>query len=352
MNTGDVIRSCRREQNLTQESLAELLSVSPQAVSRWETGLAMPDISLVPRICGLFGISADRLLCIDIQKKENAIREISEKAREKESDGYGAEAVRILRAGLLDYPNSWKLTADLADALFCEGEFEESLTLARRAMEHASDMEIHAQAVFTASCVLDRTGRHGEAVNLANTVPETGRHDLLRHLLTGEERIGELKHIALIDAGSAFLAVWQLCLAEDGKGGRAFGEEERERMLEGLLDLYRTFFADGDLFFYAQFPEKIHRELAKLAAARGEREKALGHLRESVRYGLEFADYDPGAPHTTLWIRGETDGGWVKGSPAFDYRAEMRKELEDPAFDVLREDGSMEEVFALIGGQG
>jgi hypothetical protein len=30
----------------------------------------------------------------------------------------------------------------------------------------------------------------------------------------------------------------------------------------------------------------------------------------------------------------------------------MRKELEDPAFDVLREDGSMEEVFALIGGQG
>ena len=45
MTFGQTIKSLRREANMTQEKLAELLSISPQAVSRWETDVAMPDIS-------------------------------------------------------------------------------------------------------------------------------------------------------------------------------------------------------------------------------------------------------------------------------------------------------------------
>ena len=348
MKPGEIIRKFRREQNLSQEALAEMLSVSPQAVSRWECGLAMPDISMIPRLCGVFDVSADTLLCIDAGKREENIRAVSEKAGKALEDGYGAEAVRILREGLLSWPNAWKLTADLADALFLEGEFEESLSLAGRVTEHCSDMEIHAQAVFTACCVLDKTGRKREAVELVNTVPETGRHDLLRHLLTGDEKIRELRHIALTDAGSALLAAWELADAKDDRGIPAYGPGEREKLLKQLLSLYLLFFEDGDLFFYAQFPEKICRELAKYAAARGERENAVSLLRESVRWGLQFADYAPDAPHTSLLFRGETDGGWVKVSPDFDYRKELRDALGDPAFDLLRGDGSMEEIAALI----
>lgn len=350
MNIGEVIKKCRHAQNLTQEALAEKLSVSPQAVSRWECGLALPDLAMIPRLCAIFDISADRLLCIDAGRREENIRAISEKARRALRDGYGGEAVRILREGLLSHPNAWKLAADLADALFLEGETEESLSLAERVTEHCPDMEIRAQAVFTACCVLDRTGRHREAVELANTVPETGRHDLLRHLLTGDERIRELRHIALIDAGSALLAAWQLAAAKDDRGDPAYGEEERERLLKQLLALYGLFFEEGDFYFYAQFPEMICRELAKLCLARGEKEAALSRLRESVRYGLQFAGCDPDAPHVSRIFRGERDGGWVKSAPEFDYREEMRKELADPAFDMLREDGSMDAIAEAIGG--
>ena len=45
MTFGQKIKSLRREANMTQENLAELLSISPQAISRWETDVAMPDIS-------------------------------------------------------------------------------------------------------------------------------------------------------------------------------------------------------------------------------------------------------------------------------------------------------------------
>jgi transcriptional regulator with XRE-family HTH domain len=48
MTFGQTIKALRKEANMTQENLAELLSISPQAVSRWETDVAMPDISLLP----------------------------------------------------------------------------------------------------------------------------------------------------------------------------------------------------------------------------------------------------------------------------------------------------------------
>lgn len=54
MSFGTIIKKLRRERDLTQEELAENLSISPQAISRWETDVAMPDISLLPILCNYF----------------------------------------------------------------------------------------------------------------------------------------------------------------------------------------------------------------------------------------------------------------------------------------------------------
>ena len=43
MSFGETIKDLRRNSNMTQEKLAEMLSISPQAVSRWETNIAMPE---------------------------------------------------------------------------------------------------------------------------------------------------------------------------------------------------------------------------------------------------------------------------------------------------------------------
>ncbi len=48
MDIGKKIKNLRSQKGITQETLADLLSVSPQAVSKWETGAAMPDILLLP----------------------------------------------------------------------------------------------------------------------------------------------------------------------------------------------------------------------------------------------------------------------------------------------------------------
>ena len=65
MSFGKTIKNLRRKHDMTQERLAEILSISPQAISRWETDMAMPDISLIAPLCNLFNITSDELLGID-----------------------------------------------------------------------------------------------------------------------------------------------------------------------------------------------------------------------------------------------------------------------------------------------
>ena len=61
MNIGNHIRQNRLRCNLTQEKLAEKLKVTAQAVSKWESSATMPDISLLPELATIFGITIDEL---------------------------------------------------------------------------------------------------------------------------------------------------------------------------------------------------------------------------------------------------------------------------------------------------
>jgi len=57
MKIGEKIKQLRTERGITQETLATHLNISPQAISKWENGTALPDIALVPAIVKFFGIT-------------------------------------------------------------------------------------------------------------------------------------------------------------------------------------------------------------------------------------------------------------------------------------------------------
>ncbi|MDE6925160.1 MAG: helix-turn-helix transcriptional regulator [Acetatifactor sp.] len=58
---GAFISQCRKEKNLTQMQIAELLGITNQAVSKWENGRGMPDVSLLQPLCDALGISLNEL---------------------------------------------------------------------------------------------------------------------------------------------------------------------------------------------------------------------------------------------------------------------------------------------------
>ena len=59
----------RKRLGLTQDKLAEALGVTAQAVSKWENDLSCPDITLLPKLAQLFGITTDELLGVVPEEK-------------------------------------------------------------------------------------------------------------------------------------------------------------------------------------------------------------------------------------------------------------------------------------------
>ena len=60
------IRSYRRERSMSQTSFGELFGVTPQAVSKWEREIACPDITLLPALAKVLGVSVGYLLGADV----------------------------------------------------------------------------------------------------------------------------------------------------------------------------------------------------------------------------------------------------------------------------------------------
>ena len=73
------IRKHRIKQGLTQGDIAILLSVSPQAVSRWENGQAFPDITLLPLLAKYLNVSIDELMGAEAQKNKHLEKELYER---------------------------------------------------------------------------------------------------------------------------------------------------------------------------------------------------------------------------------------------------------------------------------
>lgn len=64
MDIGNQIKALRLRRGVTQDSLAQQLNVTPQAVSKWERGESVPDVALLPELSAYFGVSIDELFAL------------------------------------------------------------------------------------------------------------------------------------------------------------------------------------------------------------------------------------------------------------------------------------------------
>ena len=77
MDIGNRLNQLRKLSGMTQEQLAEKLSVSRQTVSRWETGGALPDLESIVKISRLFHVSLDDLLLGEPDTEEKSNEQIT-----------------------------------------------------------------------------------------------------------------------------------------------------------------------------------------------------------------------------------------------------------------------------------
>ena len=90
---GAFIAQCRKEKSLTQIQLAELLDITNQAVSKWENGRGMPDVSLLQPLCDALGISLNELF----SGEHISVEEYKGKAEENISKLYKEKQIANLK---------------------------------------------------------------------------------------------------------------------------------------------------------------------------------------------------------------------------------------------------------------
>jgi len=85
---GNFIRLKRKEKNITQSELAEMLNITDRAISKWENGFCLPDANHMSDLCNILGITIDDLFSgemIDMKNREKKLEEhLMEMTRIKE----------------------------------------------------------------------------------------------------------------------------------------------------------------------------------------------------------------------------------------------------------------------------
>ena len=172
MNLAESIRRARLARGLTQRALAEALGVSDRAVSRWETGTAAPDVTLLPRLALTLQTSADALLGMDPLRIRGEILDTTSECTRLLNGGEASAAVALLRERSAQYPNQPELMVYLARALLAlktEASAREALTLCRAAQ--ASGLPMRLSTTYGCKQVmalcLHHLGRLEEAARLA-----------------------------------------------------------------------------------------------------------------------------------------------------------------------------------------
>lgn len=118
VNLAENIKNLRKEKNVSQEKLADYLNISFQAVSKWETGNACPDISLLPDIARFFGITVDELLQAEKLDEERLYQEYEEKAKALFRDGKRREVLALAQEAYRQLPNNIKIKESLMSGYF------------------------------------------------------------------------------------------------------------------------------------------------------------------------------------------------------------------------------------------
>lgn len=305
MTFGQIIKKLRRDADMTQERLAELLSISPQAVSRWEIDAAMPDVSLLPPLANLFNVTTDYLLGVDIAKRNERINrlwlEICEVGSNVINEEFYLKMLEKARNALKLYPDSEKLKNELASTLrcllrYCEKDSDrfrayadEMKAVCESIIAGSHDQNERLEAISCLCLTAKDTGNIKRAKELCGTLPKLyySRESMRSMVLEGDEFEDSMRdYIATLSAhiNGAFD---ELAKGKTPEIMRSYYQKERDirKILYDDDDYVKSAFWDWDREYYWAL------EFAKI----GDNDDAFECLENSLRkyiYGAEHGYTD------------------------------------------------------------
>lgn len=347
MTIGTTIKTLRREHDITQEQLAEYLNVSPQAVSQWETDRTAPDISQLPVLANIFGVTTDQLLGVDITKTNEKIKAIIDESREFYAQSKFEEAISVLEKGLREFPRSYEIMYQLAENFGCLGKYQEAIELCEKILAKCTDDEIRHLTTQTLIFAYRNSGNRQRAIEIANTCPPTwfAKEDMLMFLLekTDADFKPNLQEYMLFCLGRLEMGLRML-----GNDEKSYSADDRLRLLKQCVDVCETVFCDGDTTYYSYSLASALDDMSVIYANRKDAENTLLCLEKEAEHAVRFLTYDFNSHYTSPAFRGKEVIDWMPDRDGKNLADELLEGLKNPVYDFVRDTDRFNAVISEL----
>lgn len=321
MQIGLIIKTLRKERDITQEQLAEYLGISSRAVSQWECEKTMPDISQLPVLANLFEVTTDYLLGVNVDEKSKMINDIIEQARKLTIAGKHTEATSVLRDGINKYPNNHEIMRDLAWSLWHERDLpgnnnayevttDEIIKYSEIILDKSTDTEIRNDAIYLLCLTYPSANKADKATELAQKMPSSylSRENLLYLIYKGTKRfelvrdnlwksIAELYHDMLFN------------FAPLDDGDKPYTTKEITVIYQKYFDIMNIFFEDGNFGFFREQIARAYCKAAIFCLKENNIELALKYLKTSINHAIIYdTKYNPDDEYTCTIFKGKKFG--------------------------------------------
>ena len=265
---GEKIKSLRKQKNISQEVFANYLGVSFQAVSKWENGNTMPDVTLIPAIASFFGVSTDELFDFNLYEIEKNVEAIvDEYSKYWDKDRHKCE--QILREGLKKHPGNDILLDCLTDVLCELGRNDEVITIGKSLVESTKHDDLRFDAYRSMAEAYKAKGEYQLAKDAIEHIPEIyfTKLGVTAQLLEGEEMYEaaqKQKNISAEDLINMLIIAGKY-LKENGEIEKA---NSQFRIARKVMDAFEEDFIEDKWFSSTvyEYTSKQRKEIEALLA--------------------------------------------------------------------------------------
>lgn len=168
------LKSLRKEKDLTQEEVAEMIGVSAQSVSKWERGDTFPDITLLPALANLYKTSVDAIIGMDKINDIQTKAKIFTEGHKYISEGDINAAIQVYSEALKIFPNDKGIMSDLAMTLALDDDQEKvtkAISLCKRVLSDSQGDKVHHTTRAALCFIYLKLGDKEKAVTAAQELP-------------------------------------------------------------------------------------------------------------------------------------------------------------------------------------
>lgn len=171
LSIGNKIKALRKQRGITQEQLAESIGISFQAVSKWENGIALPDITLAPALARYFGVSMDELFDFNLRETQERIEAIVDHAYDYRCAD-PRKSREILEDGLKAYPDNDILLNNLLYVMDYKNDPDEVIRTASKLVDITEHEDVKLDALRCMAAAYTEKGDLESAEAAIEQIPE------------------------------------------------------------------------------------------------------------------------------------------------------------------------------------